>query len=360
MLTFRSGGWVILLAVLLSGVLFSWHVVTILGSRGSRAIGDGKNAETYGFELSGILIPRAELIGSGAVKDGIPALSNPAKISALEADQINRDERGKYLVPRDRVIGVHVNGEACAYPVRILCWHEVVNDTLGGVPIAVTYNPLCDSVVVFERKLGDDAPEFGVSGLLHNSNLIFYDRRPEGVGESLWSQLGTQAIAGPLAGQSLRVLPSALTTWEDWRGLHPDTTVLERDPARKKRYKRNPYNSYYGSDLLRFPVKPPLPPGSPPNKSRIIVLEIAGRRTPIHYSQVAETADGEGRWTTEISGTSVTLQYRTFPGTIYPDTVYVVEGEGRMPVDGVIYSFLFAWHAMYSDLPADMNGRAHR
>ena len=207
MFTFKSGGWVVLLAILLSTAIFGYHAVTVLGSRGSRAVGDGRNADTYGFDLSNSVIPRDEIIASGMVKDGIKALLNPDKITAADAARINKDERGKYLVSRDRVIGVYLNGEARAYPVRVLCWHEVINDTLGGIPIAVTYNPLCDSAAVFSRRAGDEVLEFGISGLLYNSNLLFYDKRPKAEGESLWSQLKMSAIAGPRAGQELDVLP---------------------------------------------------------------------------------------------------------------------------------------------------------
>ena len=122
--------------------------------------------------------------------------------------RINKAQRGKFLVPRDDVIGVVVNGQARAYPVRFMIWHEIVNDTLGGVPIAVTYNFLTDSVAVFERTIGDEVHTFGESGLVYRSNLVLYDRRPGQRGESLWSQMGERAIAGPASGTPLVRIPA--------------------------------------------------------------------------------------------------------------------------------------------------------
>ena len=118
---------------------------------------------------------------------------------------------GRFLVPGDLVIGLSLHGEARAYPLEILALHEVCNDTLGGEPILVTYQPLCDSAVVFERRVDGHTREFGVSGLLYNSNLLMYDRHPEQPqDESLWSQLQFRALAGPAAAQHATLRPRAV------------------------------------------------------------------------------------------------------------------------------------------------------
>lgn len=151
-----------------------------------------------GFDLGTKLgVPRDEILAGGPGKNGIPALTSPKLVDVKAAG---------WLRPKDRVAGVVHAGQARAYPLRILVWHEVVNDTIGDQPVTVTYCPLCDSVAVFDRKTPDGIKEFGVSGLLYNSNVLMFDR--EGKPEGLWSQLKSQAVSGPLSGQALRAYAS--------------------------------------------------------------------------------------------------------------------------------------------------------
>ncbi len=144
--------------------------------RRAHPIGDGRHVASYGFTLEPCLVPRALLVASGMPKDGLAALVDPPVWTGLQADAA-RVGHGRFLVPSDRVVGVRLGGAARAYPLRMLVWHEVVNDTLGGVPIAVTYDPLCDSAVAFRREVRGETLAFGVSGLLFDSNLVLYDRR---------------------------------------------------------------------------------------------------------------------------------------------------------------------------------------
>src|SRR5215471_9732793 len=167
----------------------------------------------YAFDLSRHIVPPEEIIGGGPPKDGIPAILNPKFVRPQEAH---------FLADDDQVIGVARGGEAKAYPLRIMNWHEVVDDSVGGEPLAVTYCPLTASAVVFDRQIHGREVVFGVSGLLYQSNLLMYDRATE----SLWSQLGGQSVAGSMASTGLASVPSELTTWRHWRALHPDTLVL--------------------------------------------------------------------------------------------------------------------------------------
>lgn len=219
------------------------------------------------------LIPLDEIHAGGPPKDGIPALTNPKTVRASTAG----------LAPADRVIGVVIDGEARAYPLRILNWHEVVNDTLGGKPIAVTYCPLCDSAVVFDRNIGGEVREFGVSGLLYNSNVLMYDRQGgDESKESLWSQMMLQAVCGPAAEAKLELalLPAQLVTWEAWMKTHPGTTTLSFDTGHERDYDGNPYAGYFATDRLMFPAMPlsgvAADAGSLPNKEKVIVLSVAG------------------------------------------------------------------------------------
>lgn len=174
-------------------------------------------------------VPLEEIRPGGPAVDGIPALSWPKKAQANEADA--------FLDPEDKVLGVAIKGEATAYPIRLLNWHEIVNDTVGGVPIAATYCPLRDAGIAFERRLDGEIVEFGVSGLLYRRALVMYDRRSK----SLWSQTMGKAIAGPSTGRTLTRFPSILTTWKQWKAKHPHTMAVTFDTGHVRDYWRDPY-----------------------------------------------------------------------------------------------------------------------
>ena len=216
----------------------------LLLAAASGAVAQEKN----GFDLSFALVPRDQILQGGPPRDGIPALTRPEGVRAGEAT---------YLRPDDVVIGVALDGEARAYPLRILMWHEAANDVLGGTPIAVTYCPLCNSALVFDRRVAGRTLAFGVSGLLYESNVLLYDRAASGGTESLWNQIQMRAVTGPAAraGQSLRLLPSSMTTWSAWRAQHPETTVLSTNTGFRRDYASSPYGPYFASDELMFPVE---------------------------------------------------------------------------------------------------------
>jgi len=166
------------------------------------------------------------VVSGGVGKDGIPSIDDPTFADAGEVD----------LDPGDPVFGVVQNGVAKAYPQYVVVWHEIVNDTIGGDPVAVTYCPLTGTAQGFER--GD--AEFGVSGRLVNSNLIMYDRATD----SWWPQVTATAIDGDLEASTLREFRVVWTTWENWRSQHPDTRVLTEDTGYRRRYGQDPYGNY--------------------------------------------------------------------------------------------------------------------
>lgn len=270
MLQFKTGGWVILLAVIVSAALGARILIPALKSGRAPLVGDKKNVASYGFDLSNLTVDRAGLVAGNMVKDAIRPLTAPATLTPAGVLARNEAQRGKYLVSSDWVLGLTLNGESRAYPLRVLNWHEIVNDTLGGVPLAVTFNPLSFTAAAFRREFGGEETTFGVSGLLYNSTLVMYDRRPDGAGESLWLPLTGRAIAGPAAGAELKLLPASLATWANWVARHPDTTVITGLADFRKHYGMEPYGSYYQRGRLRFPVSPPLPEGGPDAMTRML------------------------------------------------------------------------------------------
>jgi hypothetical protein len=178
------------------------------------------------------IIDYDELLSGGPPRDGIPSIDHPQFIS-LEA-------ASEWLADNEPVIALEIGGDARAYPLQILTWHEIANDVVGTVPVAVTFCPLCNSAITFDRRLDGETYEFGTSGLLRNSDLVMYDRTTE----SLWQQLTGEAIVGDLVGETLTFLPSSLVSFADFREAHPQGTVLSRDTGHVRSYGRNPYAGY--------------------------------------------------------------------------------------------------------------------
>ena len=195
--------------------------------------------ETNGVKHS---IPLDKIKSGGPPKDGIPSIDNPkfAKVSDSH-----------FISDADTVIGLEINGEAKAYPIFILVWHEIVNDWVGGIPVSVTYCPLCYTNQVFERVIDGQEVEFGTSGKLYNSNLLMYDRYTE----SYWSQALGTAVKGELTGYELNLIPFDVITWGDWKVLHPDTEVLTTDTGHIRSYATDPYGDYYTEPRILFPVE---------------------------------------------------------------------------------------------------------
>lgn len=193
-----------------------------------------------GFKVDGALIPTGQIVRGGPPRDGIPAIDRPRFVSARESS-LHKD---------DRVIGVVHRGIARAYPIRILNWHEIVNDRFADQPVAVTYCPLCGSGVVFAGEVDGRRLRFGVSGLLFDNDMLLYDRQTE----SLWSQLKFQAVTGPMAGRRLARLPAEHTSWDDWRRRRPQTRVLSFDTGFERDYGRDPYAGYDRNPETFFPM----------------------------------------------------------------------------------------------------------
>lgn len=337
-----SGGWVVVAALVVCTLAFAYYAFDIVGHRGSRAVGDGRHVESYGFALDPCLVRGDLIAASGMPKDGLPALVEPAAWTVAQADAATRPR--KFLVPGDRVIGVRVGGQARAYPLRVLVWHEAANDTLAGQPILVTYNPLCDSAAVFRREIAGRARVFAFSGLLYDSNLLAYERRPAQTAESLWSQLLFRAVTGPsaAAGETLEVLPISVASWSDWKRENPGTTVLAPDERLLEQYSRDPYTSYFGSDRLRFPVQPLPSPALYPLKTPVVALGGPGGWTAFPFPVVASLAQTPPPPCAPWAALASALTYRTQGPTV------TVATDRLPPGTGVVYASYFAWFATHN------------
>lgn len=177
------------------------------------------------------LVDPSRILPGGPPPDGIPAIDHP---------RFERAGQVSWLRPNEGVLAASVNGEDRAYPVQIVIWHEIVNDTVGGIPVAITYCPLCNTAIAYDRRVGSLVLDFGTSGKLYNSDLVAYDRQTR----SLWVQFLGQAVAGVLTGTELRAFPLSTVSWADWHRGHPDGWVLSRDTGYSRSYGENPYPGY--------------------------------------------------------------------------------------------------------------------
>ncbi len=345
LLDWRSGGWVLALMALLLALVVLRFIWPGLSREAPPAATADPDAADNGFDLSGSLVPR-ELIVVGAERGTIRALTDPNTIAGAEVVEYNAERRGKFLVSGDRVIGVTIGAESRAYPLRILNWHEIANDTLGGTEIAVTYCPLSDSAAVFRRDVTGDVPAFEVSGLLLNSNLLMYDVR-DGGGESLWSQLQLRAVAGAAAGTELQLVAAELSHWGDWLARHPETTVITGRDEYKSRYKRNPYGHYFETGRPRFPVSPAVPADGLPAMARVLAVQDGeGWHVLAYHDPLVDAGDQPRRWQDDALGLG--LSWQPHAAGMEPPTLRAMHG--IEPV-GAVYAFWFAWSAMHPDAP---------
>ena len=317
-LTFKSGGWALVASFLLSLGLLGWALSGLIFSE--RPIGNGSDIDSYQFELQNLDVPISTLSASGNARDFLKTYDQPEVLLGRDMVIYNEQQRRPWLVTGDRVVGITIDGESRAYPVRCLNAHEIIQDTLAGRSIVVTYSPFADAPVVFLDQPGEDRIDFAVSGLLCNSGLVMFDRNA--TVPSLWSPLFGRAISGPLAGTPLEQLDRVeLCTWKTWLEAHPETTVVLAEPNSLRRYKEFSYLRYFNdmSDSLEFPVSP-LPVTSrrdakvPRLKARVIAVTAGGVRRVWPLTLLNEALGSEsGRITVNQGGVPVEFELTELP-----------------------------------------------
>jgi hypothetical protein len=273
----------------------------------------------------------SEIISGGPPKDGIPAITDPGFRAVAEEDR---------LAPREPVIAVEIEGATPrAYPIRYLTWHEIVNDTVAGVPIAVTFCPLCNSGPTFDRRVEGEVLEFGVSGKLRNSDMIMYDRQTE----SWWQQAVGTGIVGRYTGAELRQLPTWMESWAEFRQRNPDGLVME-EPDYPRDYGRNPYVRY-DSSSRPFLFSGEMPPHDVPALARVVRVE--ERAWPLTRLRRAGELEEAGLTITWSEGQASALDAGRIGEGREVGTVRVRDAAGAdMPHDVM---FAFAFHAFFPE-----------
>lgn len=276
------------------------------------------------FDFSKHNVPLDQILSGGPPKDGIPAILAPVFIKAAQAG---------FLDEQDRILGLVEGGEAKAYPIKILNWHEIVNDTLAGKPVLVTYCPLCGTGIGFRPLINGHRMTFGVSGLLYQSDMVMYDHQSE----SLWSQISMEAIAGSMTGTKLPHIFLEHTTWGEWRRAHPATLVLSTKTGFSRDYTRDPYSGYAQRADLMFPIKQTDVRFHP--KEWVLGLTVGGIAKAYPFSELRKA---KSPLHDEVNGQRITIQFHA-----NAQSASAVDASGK-PLPTVM-AFWFAWYAFHPE-----------
>lgn len=270
-----------------------------------------------------------EIMSGGPPKDGIPALDD---VQFIEVAQENRIE------PAEPVITLEIDGQRPrAYPIRYLTWHEIANDTVGDVPVAVTFCPLCNSALTFDRRVGGQVLSFGVSGKLRNSDMVMYDRETQ----SWWQQAIGTGIVGEMTGQELVLMPSWMERWEEFSTRNPDGLVMA-EPSWNRDYGRNPYRNY-DSSKRPFLYSGEMPPHGIPALMRVV--RVGDRAWPMErLSEVGEVTEA-GVTISWRAGQASALDSSRIGAGRDVGSVRVRDGAGADVPHDVM--FAFAFHAFW-------------
>jgi hypothetical protein len=283
-------------------------------------------ASQFRTDFSKRTVSYSEILSGGPPKDGIPSIDNPQFISVNEANE--------WLAAVEPVVLVRVGDESRAYPIQILMWHEIVNDTLGGLPLLVTFCPLCNTAIAFERDFDGQTLDFGTTGRLRFSNLIMYDRQTE----SWWQQATGDAIAGEYAGSQLTFYPASIISWADFKAAYPNGMVLSRDTGHSRPYGNNPYLGYDDVEQSPFLYRGQPTPGQLVPMARVLTLELGGEAVAYPYdvlssvNVVNDTVGGQRVVVFWVEGTASALDTGNIPeGRDVGATVaYATEVNGQL------------------------------
>ena len=290
------------------------------------------------------IIDPSELVSGGPGKGGIgqeggiPALDMPDFITSSEAS----------ISSEDIIIGINYNNTVKAYPIKILQYHEIVNDFAGDIPIIVTYCPLCKSGVAFESTIEEERVRFGVSGKLYNSNLVMYDEKTE----SYWNQLTGQAIIGDLTGTNLKRIPVSFTTWDKWEKRYPETLILSENTGFSRQYNILLYENYFADSSNTFGTKYDDKRLEP--KEIIYPVEILGKFKAYPENSLEEDVIDQfnGKYVIIVKDAGI----RIFTGDTKPGNTSIEYLTNNYDEYGTFTAFWFSWIAfkpeteVYSDI----------
>ncbi|MDG2423890.1 MAG: DUF3179 domain-containing (seleno)protein [Phycisphaerales bacterium] len=309
---FKEGGWLLLLTLLFAIGLLAWGLAPALFQMADRPPGNGKDIESYAFDLSSPRIPLEMIEPATLHRDMIPIEVEPIILSPEDIKASNEGRR-RYLIPNDLVIGIVIDGHARAYPLSILNVHEVINDRINDVPIAVTWHWPSGATRVLNRHVNDNELILGTSGLVAGGNQLLYPIRNDNItgNEPLVSQVLGQSITGSQL--VLEPIPHEVVPWSDWITRHPQTTAAGPRPELKARYKKGKPDTWFKSSDLMFNT--PVPQDGPPPKSHMLLIRGHGDTTIIAIDELVRSAAGSNTAFLEHAGRPVKVAVTMDPPT---------------------------------------------
>ncbi len=288
-------------------------------------------------------VPLIQFVSAGPGRDGIPPIDDPVYVSVSEADP--------WLADGEPILRVELDGDVRGYPIQVLIWHEIVNTELGGRPIVVTFCPLCNTALAFEREADGQVLDFGSTGNLNSNDLVMYDRQTE----SWWQQFGGAAVVGELSGTELVQVPSTILAWNDFKAAHPAASVLSRDTGFDRPYGGRPYGGY---DELGSPTvvgSKNTTDDRVPRKERVVFVERGDESIAIPFSAL----EAAGVMKVEVAEDLLEVTWlpdvlSPFGSADHPDGKEVGSAEVRLVETGEIVAFdtpfWFAVAAFRSDV----------
>lgn len=297
-------------------------LVTLLCIRFYPAIAEEKNV----FDLSSAVIPVELVLSGGPDKDGIPSIDQPKFESAKTVN---------WLANNEQLLSLTIGSETRGYPLSILNWHEVVNDRFQERSVVISYCPLCGTGMAFSSTVKNQDLQFGVSGLLYNSDVLLYDRESM----SLWSQIMGQAISGPLVSEKLHLLPLKQVSWKVWKQENPNGQVLSRNTGFRRDYSKNPYEGYEKDGELYFPITFRSHKYHP--KQRVLGVEIGGEFKAYPFVELAKL--GGNKVSDIFQGKSIQIEYDSEANT------GLVRDKSTGEVLPSVNAFWFAWYTFHPE-----------
>jgi len=344
-LTFRNGGWVLLMTgIVLAGIMV-WAIAPAALRLTSMPPGDNQTIESYAFDLSNLQIDRELVVPAMRHRNMSPVVTDPKILSPEEIVQRNNSIRDPLVVSKDLVVGVEIGGESRAYPLHFLHVHEIVNDTLGGTPIAIVWHWPSGHLAVFERTIDSNVVSFANSGLSGNGGMLFYPLQEKIGNERLFASMLEKSVTGEDI--TLTPVPHDVVSWKNWFAEHPDTTSLAPNEQLKKRYRKASPELYFLTEVIYFPTSP-MPQDEANPKTPVIAVSIDGVERVYAIPSLLKLADDNGHVTDLVGNNTLVFTIEESPLTA---SIRTKDGQ-RVHTNRSLW---FAWHANHPDSVLEIN-----
>ncbi|MBT4584097.1 MAG: DUF3179 domain-containing protein [Phycisphaerae bacterium] len=336
-LTFAGGGWVIVMTITVLLALITWAIAPAVFRMSTLPPGDNETIESYRFDLTNLSMEKEMVVPAMRHRNMSPVSTSPLILNSTKIKAMNNSNRDPLLVSKDLVVGVKIDDDIRAYPLHFLHVHEIINDTLGGKPIAVIWHWPSGQIAVFERTVHGSVAEFLNSGLSGNGGMLLYERQTEVGGEQLYSTL----LGNTVTGSDKKLIPVIhdVVPWSDWHRRFPETTVVAPNEQLKKRYRKASPELYFLNNQFYFPTSPK-PEDAFSQKTPVIVVGASGITKIYALEQLLSIANENSVVTDTVGDVTVEI-------TIFSDPLSARVQATSGEIESITNALWFAWYANY-------------